>query len=437
MQKLVPLRLFEKGLCCQDTESLELNDLNTWKDIAVVAFCNLMANRAKANGVDLRSIDGEISENALFPADWSLEFRTVRDWLSQPHIWTVVGIGKDQNFPVLRTVFSSYSKPGKQKQMFEENKRPDGKVEWTLTQRDLFAHNPHPPQAANPTPKRKKILPAQSLDLDYIVDSVSGVSTPTKSPKVKKVKLSNSLTPTTSSSHLPNSTIPKPSEAASGGTCESCLSLNQQNSLLFRQLNEANQRLQEIGLKLAALEDEFAAKEREISTLSVILLEKQNQEEKLKRDNFNLELNEEENSEGNERRIAIEDLEVDFSKLTDDNKSDGSDEMEIEFEEKIKNLTNEIEKMAPNMRAVDRLDEVEIKLKETAAEFESARRDAKNAKDKFNLIKSDRTKLFVNAFEHISGKIDSIYKELTRSKTFPLGGTAYLSMEATDMLDKY
>ncbi len=35
----------------------------------------------------------------------------------------------------------------------------------------------------------------------------------------------------------------------------------------------------------------------------------------------------------------------------------------------------------------------------------------------------------MEAFKHISERIDPIYKELTQSRTFPLGGTAYLSLE--------
>lgn len=39
---------------------------------------------------------------------------------------------------------------------------------------------------------------------------------------------------------------------------------------------------------------------------------------------------------------------------------------------------------------------------------------------------------FMSSFEHISGKINSIYGQLTRSVTHPLGGTAYLALENED-----
>ena len=38
----------------------------------------------------------------------------------------------------------------------------------------------------------------------------------------------------------------------------------------------------------------------------------------------------------------------------------------------------------------------------------------------------------MDAFNHISGNIDKIYKQLTRSSTHPLGGTAYLNLENED-----
>ena len=40
---------------------------------------------------------------------------------------------------------------------------------------------------------------------------------------------------------------------------------------------------------------------------------------------------------------------------------------------------------------------------------------------------------FMDAFNHISGCIDSIYKELTKSAMSPLGGSAYLTLEDEDL----
>ncbi|RUP47360.1 cohesin complex subunit psm1 [Jimgerdemannia flammicorona] len=125
-------------------------------------------------------------------------------------------------------------------------------------------------------------------------------------------------------------------------------------------------------------------------------------------------------------------IEVDYSELDDDKKSDDSVEVEQKLQNEIKIITSEIERMAPNLKAVDRLDGVESRLRETEEEFDTARREAKTAKDKFTAIKQKRYKLFYDAYSHISEKIDQIYKDLTKSRAVPSGGTAYLSLEDSE-----
>ena len=80
--------------------------------------------------------------------------------------------------------------------------------------------------------------------------------------------------------------------------------------------------------------------------------------------------------------------------------------------------------MAPNMRAIERLEGVENRLKTTEKEFEDARRQAKRAKDDFQDVKDRRFDLFNKAFTHISDQIGPIYRELTKSTTLPMGGQA-------------
>ncbi|KAJ3134598.1 Structural maintenance of chromosomes protein 1 [Geranomyces variabilis] len=131
-------------------------------------------------------------------------------------------------------------------------------------------------------------------------------------------------------------------------------------------------------------------------------------------------------------RAQMNGIEVDFSSLKPVHTSNGSDEVETEFQERLANLTTEIDRIAPNMRAVDKLDEVEGKLKDTAKEFDMARKEAKQAKDAFAKVKQERFDRFSAAYTHIAEHIDPIYKELTKSKVFPLGGTAYLSLEDSE-----
>lgn len=125
-------------------------------------------------------------------------------------------------------------------------------------------------------------------------------------------------------------------------------------------------------------------------------------------------------------------IEVDFGSLQEDLKVPGDEGVEKQLEEKIDSLNAELEKLNPNMRAIDRLDGVEARLKSTEKDFEDARRAAKKTKDDFNAVKDKRFELFNKAFTHISEQISHVYKDLTRSSTYPLGGQAYLDIEDSD-----
>lgn len=81
--------------------------------------------------------------------------------------------------------------------------------------------------------------------------------------------------------------------------------------------------------------------------------------------------------------------------------------------------------MAPNMRAVERLEVVQDRLKNTDRDYEDARKRAKRAKDEFQAVKEKRFEAFSKAFSHISEQIGLIYKDLTRDASLPMGGQAY------------
>ncbi|KAK8160565.1 P-loop containing nucleoside triphosphate hydrolase protein [Phyllosticta citrichinensis] len=125
-------------------------------------------------------------------------------------------------------------------------------------------------------------------------------------------------------------------------------------------------------------------------------------------------------------------IHVDFEQLDEEFKEDSSSRCEEGLLETIHTISSELEKMAPNMRANERLEGVESRLKTTEKDFESARRSAKRARDDFDAVKDKRLELFNKAFSHISEQIGSVYKDLTRSTAFPLGGQAYLDQEDND-----
>ncbi|ELP90891.1 structural maintenance of chromosomes protein, putative [Entamoeba invadens IP1] len=103
-----------------------------------------------------------------------------------------------------------------------------------------------------------------------------------------------------------------------------------------------------------------------------------------------------------------------------------------EMTEEIAKLEAKINGLTPNMKAIDQFNGIVDKLKDINDDFEEVRKEAKNASDLFNEVKLKRTKMFMEAFDHISSAIDPIYKELTKSSKHPLGGTAFLSLENTE-----
>ena len=107
-------------------------------------------------------------------------------------------------------------------------------------------------------------------------------------------------------------------------------------------------------------------------------------------------------------------------------------EYDAAFEERLRLISKDIETMAPNMKAIERLDDLAAKFKATSAEFDDARNASKVANDAFMKVQRLRTARYMEAFNHISRVIDEIYKELTRSELNYGGGTAFLSLEAPD-----
>ena len=107
-----------------------------------------------------------------------------------------------------------------------------------------------------------------------------------------------------------------------------------------------------------------------------------------------------------------------------------------EFEEKIRGLALQLEKIAPNMKASGQFKDAEGRLKSAQDDLDAARSGALQSAEDFNKVREDRKKKFMAAYTHIRDNIDHIYKELTKEKTkegnVVLGGNAYLIVENTD-----
>ncbi|KAL8705764.1 MAG: hypothetical protein Q9201_001110 [Fulgogasparrea decipioides] len=127
-------------------------------------------------------------------------------------------------------------------------------------------------------------------------------------------------------------------------------------------------------------------------------------------------------------------IDIDFEDLDDDLKDESdNDKTEDELQNRIKALNGELDHMAPNMRAIERVQAAKGRLATTDKDYEDARKRAAKAKDTFSKVKEKRFELFNKAFSHISEQIGPIYKDLTKDPVnLPMGGQAYLDMEDSD-----
>lgn len=125
-------------------------------------------------------------------------------------------------------------------------------------------------------------------------------------------------------------------------------------------------------------------------------------------------------------------IHVDYGMLDPKFQDHYSIRTEAEIKVGIENVEKDLQKLTPNAKAMERLREVDQKLKEFDREFTKARQTEKKTMDRFSQVKLRRTELFMQAYNHISGKIDGIYKELTKSAASPTGGSAYLTLEDED-----
>eukprot|EP00898_Chlorokybus_atmophyticus_P006531 jgi/Chlat1/687/Chrsp104S01283 len=132
----------------------------------------------------------------------------------------------------------------------------------------------------------------------------------------------------------------------------------------------------------------------------------------------------------------VQALRLDYSRLDLEFQQEPStaeyEKVDAEFKASIDALQAEADQTAPNLKALDQYGAIKEKEKASIEEFEAAKKEAKEAVDAFNAVRNERYRRFKDAFEHVSNRIDKIYKDLTRSSTHPMGGTAYLTLENSD-----
>jgi len=130
-----------------------------------------------------------------------------------------------------------------------------------------------------------------------------------------------------------------------------------------------------------------------------------------------------------------DDIEIDFAKLSAKlkkfKKKDEVEEVKTNFINELQSLNAEMQKIAPNLKAISHLQTISKTLITTEGEFKNANTSAKEANSKFQKKKEERYRRFMDCFDHISKTISDIYKALTQSDSH-VGGVAYLNVENPD-----
>ncbi|XP_041979071.1 structural maintenance of chromosomes protein 1A [Aricia agestis] len=115
-------------------------------------------------------------------------------------------------------------------------------------------------------------------------------------------------------------------------------------------------------------------------------------------------------------------IRVDYRDLPDALKElDEPDEVKRKadkLQKAINSLQNTVDKIqAPNMRAMQKLNEVREKVNATNEAFVMARKRAHKAKLAFEKVKKERHDKFMDCFEHVANEIDAIYKALAMNQS--------------------
>ncbi|XP_038636987.1 structural maintenance of chromosomes protein 1B-like isoform X1 [Scyliorhinus canicula] len=224
------------------------------------------------------------------------------------------------------------------------------------------------------------------------------------------------------------------------------------NKLLIKktQVKDAQKELEEVRKKLLNITRDLAKLQKEYVSVETSIEQKRLERHNLllacKVQNVQIELlqgklekisevlTEEESTQATTDMFELEAaFEIDYSSLPTDLK-DLASLKEIEIQEnRLNKLLEEKETIlhrtaAPNLRAVEKLQNVWDKFQESVYAFESSRKKARICRQDFEYVKRRRYDLFNQCFEHISVKIDQIYKMMCQNTS----AQAFLSPENSE-----
>lgn len=79
-----------------------------------------------------------------------------------------------------------------------------------------------------------------------------------------------------------------------------------------------------------------------------------------------------------------------LSRALKDRRTSDRDKIELDFKQKLDSLTSEIERTAPNLKALDQYEALLEKERAVIEEFEAVRKEEREKADKFRAVKQKR-----------------------------------------------
>eukprot|EP00736_Rhodelphis_marinus_P012775 Rmarinus@m.21070 len=126
---------------------------------------------------------------------------------------------------------------------------------------------------------------------------------------------------------------------------------------------------------------------------------------------------------------------IDYSSLSEDLRLLSGDEIaqaSNDLEGKEREIISKIDTLAPNLKAMERMQEVNKELKVLGKKLDEVRAAAHEVTNEYAKIRDKRRDLFLKAYNHVAANIEDTYKQLTESEAHPVGGSAYLDLESED-----
>eukprot|EP01122_Echinamoeba_exundans_P014026 TRINITY_DN6267_c0_g1_i1.p1 TRINITY_DN6267_c0_g1~~TRINITY_DN6267_c0_g1_i1.p1 ORF type:complete len:1219 (+),score=293.05 TRINITY_DN6267_c0_g1_i1:51-3707(+) len=127
----------------------------------------------------------------------------------------------------------------------------------------------------------------------------------------------------------------------------------------------------------------------------------------------------------------IEAIHLDFDQLPAKWKSASTsaqrEELLRKLVEDIQAVQAEIDRLSPNLKAVDRLQDVRARLDAAEEELKTADEQERTLRAQFSQVRESRLSAFMKAFDVVRGRVDVIYKKMTGD-----AGMADLSLESLE-----